>query len=67
MDPEGTVLSEVSQTERQILYDFTYLWNQKKQNKQIIPNRHKLMNTEIKLMVARVEGDGEMGEKGEGK
>ena len=66
MDPEGTVLSEVSQTERQILYDFTYLWNKKK-TKQTNNTKQTQRSIEIKLMVARVEGDGEMGEKGEGK
>ena len=66
MDPEGTLLSEVSQTERQILYDFTYLWNQKK-TKQTNNTKQTQRSIEIKLMVARVEGDGEMGEKGEGK
>ena len=27
---ESVMLSEISQTERQILYDFTYVWNLKK-------------------------------------
>jgi len=30
--PESTVPSELSETERQVLYDFTYMWNQNKQN-----------------------------------
>ena len=30
MDLEGIMLSETSQTERQILYDFNYRWNLKK-------------------------------------
>ena len=29
MGLEGRTLSEVSQTERQIPYDFTYMWNPK--------------------------------------
>ena len=31
MDLEGIILIEISQTERQILYDITYKLNQKKQ------------------------------------
>ena len=27
MDPEIIILSDVGQTERQILYDITYMWN----------------------------------------
>lgn len=30
--PEGIILSEMGQTEKQILYDFTYVWNLKNQN-----------------------------------
>ena len=30
---EGMMLSKMSDRERQILYDFTYMWNLKKQNK----------------------------------
>ena len=30
MDLEGIMLSEISQTERQILFDVTYMWNLKK-------------------------------------
>ena len=29
MDLEGIVLSEINQTERQILYDIIYMWNLK--------------------------------------
>ena len=29
MDWEGIMVSEISQTERQILYDITYMWNLK--------------------------------------
>lgn len=32
MDPEDIMLSEVSDRERQILYDITYIWNLKKPN-----------------------------------
>ena len=34
MDLEGIMLSEVSRTERQILYDLTYMGNQKKKQQQ---------------------------------
>ena len=30
---EGMMLSKMSDRERQILYDFTYMWNLKKRNK----------------------------------
>ena len=30
MDLEGIMLSEINQTERQILYDITYTWNLKR-------------------------------------
>ena len=33
MDLEGIMLSEISQTERKILYDITYMWNEKKIDK----------------------------------
>ena len=35
MEPESIMISEISQTEkRQILHDFTCMWNLKKMNKQ---------------------------------
>ena len=33
MNLEGISLSEISQEEKDILYDFTYMWILKKQNK----------------------------------
>ena len=36
MDPEIIILSEVSQKERQILYDITYMWNLKYDTKKLI-------------------------------
>ena len=33
MDLERIILSEVNQTERQILYDVVYMWNLKKDTK----------------------------------
>ena len=35
VDPEIIILSEVSDRERQILYDITYMWNQKNTNELI--------------------------------
>ena len=32
MNLEGIMLSEVSDNDRQMMYDFTYMWNLKKQN-----------------------------------
>ena len=45
---ESIILSEVSQTDRQILYDFTYMWNLKSKTKQ-----NRLIGTGNKLMVNR--------------
>ena len=44
MDLDGIMLSEKER--KQIPYDFTYMWNLNKQN------RNKLINTENKLVVA---------------
>ena len=44
-------------------YYFTYMWNLKNKIKQ---NRNRLIDTENILVVARLEGVGVMGEKGEG-
>ena len=45
MDIEGIKLSKLSQTDRQILYDFTYIWNLKKNER---------IDTENRQVVARV-------------
>ena len=50
--PRGSV------RERQITYDFTYIWNLKNKT-----NRKRLINTENRLMVAKGEA-GQVGEKG---
>ena len=42
MDLEGIMLSEVSQTEGQILYDITYMWNLKKYNKLVIITKKQI-------------------------
>ena len=46
---ESVMLSEISQTERQILYDFTYMWNLKKKTNE----NTKLRDTKNKLVVVR--------------
>ena len=55
MDPKGIMLCEItSDRERQILYDFTHIWNLKdKINKQ---SKNRLIDTKNKLMVARWVG-----------
>ena len=53
-----------SDRKRQIPYDFTYMWNLKYKINKWDGNR--LIDTENKLMVARREGVGGMGEKGAG-
>ena len=50
VEHEGIMLSGISQ-ERQILYDFTHIWNLKNQIKQNI-----LMDTENKLVAIKGEG-----------
>ena len=41
MGLEDTVLSEVYQTQRQMPYDFTYMYNINKQRKQIQTHRYR--------------------------
>ena len=56
MDLEDIMLSEIRQTEKEILYDFTYMLNPKsKTNEQIKQKRKGLIDTENKLVVARRE------------
>ena len=58
MDLEIIILSEVSQTEKQILYDI-YMWNLKKIIQIILlKNRNRLTDIENKLMVTKVERGG---------
>ena len=45
---------EISQTERQIPYDFT-MWNLKNQTNEQTNNRNRLLHTENKLIVAKGE------------
>ena len=52
MDLEMIILREVSQ--RQIPYDFPYMWNLKKLYKQTyVQNRNRLVDIENKLMVIK--------------
>ena len=46
MSLKGIMPSEISQAERQILYDLTYMWNLKNNNK-------KLTDIENRLVVVR--------------
>ena len=69
MDLEGIRLSKINEREKQIPYDFTYMWNLRnkwtnKKKKQKTKKKNRLINTETKLMVAR--GGGRMGETGGG-
>jgi len=55
---EIITLSEVSQRERQISYDITYMWNLKYEHKLIyIRNRNRLTDIENRLMVSKGEGE----------
>ena len=56
MDLEGVMLSEISQTEGETLYDFTHMWNIKK-----LLNKSKHVDTENRVVVTRGEGTGEQG------
>ena len=46
------MLSEIKQTEKDKSYGFAYIWNLKK-NEQTKQNKDRLIETEIKLIVAR--------------
>ena len=46
MDHKGNVVTEISHKEKQILYDFYFLWTLKKQ-------KPKLIDTGTRLVVAR--------------
>ena len=51
------MLSEMSDGERQMVYDFTCMWNLKsKIDEQTWPKRNRLTDTEDKLVVARAGG-----------
>ena len=59
MDLGIIILSEVSQTERQMSYDITPMWNLKHYNKSTcLQNRNRLIDTGNKLMVTKGEGGG---------
>ena len=55
MGLEGIMLSQISRREnREIQYDFTYLWNLKNKT-----NKTKLIDTEKRSVVTRGEGVGD--------
>jgi len=68
MDLEGIMLkwNKSDREERQILYDFIYMWNLKKNktktNEQIWQNRNIVINTENKQVIARRKELGGMSE-----
>ena len=68
VDHKGIMLSEISQTERQIPYNSTRVCNinKTKQNKtkQTQQNRTKLIDMENRLVASREEGHCEMGKMG---
>lgn len=47
MDLEDSMLNVISQTKKQVLYDLTYMWNQKES---------ELTDQESRLVVARGQG-----------
>ena len=55
MDLEGSMLSETR--ERQAPYDFTYVWNLKTNNRSK-RNKNRLIETELRAVVARGDGVG---------
>ena len=57
MDLENNMLSEISQ--RQILYNITNMWNNRKEYKGMyIQSRDRLMDIENKLVITIGEGSG---------
>ena len=62
MDGLSVMISEIIR-EREIPYDFTYIWNMKNKNKLI---KQKQIHKYRELVVARAEDVGEMGKIGEG-
>ena len=59
MNLEAIILIEVNQTERQMPYDITYMWNLKKWQKETyLQNINRLMDIENKLMGAKGERRG---------
>ena len=55
-------MGEIHQTERQVLYDLTYLWNKKK--KELIEIENTLVVTRGKRWEVRGEGSGRRWSKG---
>ena len=59
MDLEIVILSEVSQTERQISYDISYMWNLKKMAQMKLQNRSRVTDVENKFMAMKGEKRGD--------
>lgn len=47
MKPEGILLSEISQRDRKIPYNFIHMWNLKKKKTKEKQNKNKIIDTEI--------------------
>ena len=57
MEQEISILSEMSDTEREISYNITYMWNLKKRYKwTYLQNRNRLTDIENKFVVTKGEG-----------
>ena len=53
MDLEGIMLSERSQTQEDMLYNITYMWNLKNTTNQLIKQKEADTDIEDKLVVTR--------------
>ena len=60
MDPETVILSEVSQTGGEILYDIAYMWNPKRNdtNERVYKTVTDSQRTSLWLPGGRTEGKG---------
>ena len=52
------ILSEVSQKEKDMYHNITYIWNIKNSTNELLQNRTRLTDMENKLMVTKVERRG---------
>ena len=53
MDLENVILSEVSQTEREILYDIPYMWNLKRNDTNELTKQKETHRLRKQLVVAQ--------------
>ena len=52
------ILSEVSQKEKDVYHNITYIWNIKNSANKLLQNRNRLTDMENKLMVTKGERNG---------